>query len=82
MRISHLLSQNLASSQVPQQLFFKQVQIAITQKTSEQQLAAHSSIVKGKYDKVLQTCSLLFKRTIVLTGVTKLTGILHKILNK
>ena len=43
MRNSHLLSQKLAFSQVPHPLFFKQVQIALTQK---QQLTAHTSIVK------------------------------------
>ena len=45
-RNSHLLSQKLAFSQVPQQLFFKQVQIAHTQNSQKQQLTAHMSIVK------------------------------------
>ena len=37
---------------------------------------------EGKYDKVLQTCTFLFKRTIVFTGVKKLTDITAKIQNK
>ena len=45
-RNSHLLSHKLAFSQVPQQLFFKQVQIALTQNSQKQQLTAHTPIVK------------------------------------
>ena len=46
MRNSHLLSQKLAFSQVPQQLFFKEAQIALTQNSQKQQLTAHMPIVK------------------------------------
>ena len=75
MRNSHVLSQKLAFSQSPQQLSYIKCKL-LTHKTSEQQLTAHSAIVKGKYDKVSLTHTLLFKRTIVLTGVKKLTGII------
>ena len=47
----------------------------LTHKSSKQQLAAHTSIVKENNDKVLQTHTILSKCTIVFTGVKKSTDI-------
>ena len=73
-RISHLLSQKLAFSQVPQQLFFKQAQIALTQ-IIKAAIDCSYIYCEGEHGKVLQTRTILFKRTIVVTGVRKSTNI-------
>ena len=59
-RNSHLLSQKLAFSQVPQQLFFKQVQIAHTQIIKAGIICSHI-YCEEIHGKVLQTRTNLFK---------------------
>ena len=63
-----LIISKLAFSQVPQQLFFKQAQIALTQ-IIKAAIVCPYAYCEGNYGKVLQT------RTIVFTGVKESTDI-------
>ena len=80
-RNSHLLSQKMAFSQVPQQLFKQTNANCSHTKFSEQQLTAHTSIVKRITAKCYKHAPLSSKSTIVVTGVSLLTST-HKLLNK
>ena len=73
-RNSHLLSQKMAFSKVPQQLF--NIQSANCSHTIYQ-AAINCSYVycEGIYSKVLQTHTILFKCTVVVTGVRKSNNI-------
>ena len=72
-RNSHLLSQKLAFSQVPHQLFFKQGNL-LTRKLSKQQLTVFTSIVKRYMAKCYKHAPISSKCTIVVTGVSKYTN--------
>ena len=74
-RNSHLLSQKLAFSQVPHQLFFIQSANCSHANYQKQQLTAHTSIVKRYMAKCYKHAPFSSKRTIVVTGVSKSTNI-------
>ena len=60
----------LAFSQVPQQLFFKQVQIAHTQKFSKTAINCSYIYYEEDYGKYYKHTPFSFKCTVVSTGVT------------
>ena len=74
-RNSHLLSQKLAFSQVPQQLFFVQNTNCSHANYSKQQLTPFTSIVKRYMAKCYKHAPISSKHTIVVTGVSKSTNI-------
>ena len=74
-RNSHLLSQKLAFSQVPHQLFFIQSANCSHANYQKQQLTAHTSIVKRYMAKCYKHAPISLNHTIVVTGVSKSTNI-------
>ena len=74
-RNSHVLSQKLAFSQVPQQLSNIQSTNCSHTNYQKQQFTAHKSIVKRYMAKCYKHAPLSSKRTIVVTGVSKPTNI-------
>ena len=74
-RNSHLLSQKLAFSQAPHQLFFIQSANCSHTNYQKQQLTAYTSIVKRYMPKCYKHAPISSKHTIVVTGVRKSTNI-------
>ena len=69
------MSQKLAFSQVPHQLFFIQSANCSHANYQKQQLTAHTSIVKRYTAKCYKHTPISSKHTIVVTGVSKSTNI-------
>ena len=81
-RNSHLLSQKLASFLKCHSNCSTNKRKLLTHKIIKAAINCSYVYCEGIYGKVLQTCTILFKHTIVVTGVRKSTNISAQIQNK